>query len=51
MEIPDEDNVRPVDPVQNMRLMDDPMEFHHHVVEEDPELELAIALRMSSSVN
>jgi hypothetical protein len=48
MEIPDEDNVRPVDPVQNMRLMDDPMEFHHHVVEEDPELELAIALSIAS---
>ena len=48
MEIPDDADVRPMDPVQNMRLMDDPMDFHHHVVEEDPELELAIALSIAS---
>jgi hypothetical protein len=48
MEIPDDADVRPMDPVQNMRLIDDPMDFHHHVVEEDPELELAIALSIAS---
>lgn len=48
MEIPDDDNVRPTDPVQNMRLMDDQMDFHHHIVEEDPELEMAIALSIAS---
>lgn len=49
MEIPDDAEVRPMDPVQNMRLMDDPMDFHyHHIVEEDPELELAIALSIAS---
>ena len=48
MEIPDDDYVRPMDPVQNMRLMDDPMEFTNHVVEEDPELQMAIAMSIAT---
>ncbi len=43
----EEDNVRLADPVQHMRLMDDVM-IQDHVVEEDPELEVAIAMSIAS---
>lgn len=41
------DSVRLADPVQHMRLMDDVM-IQGHVVEEDPELEVAIAMSIAS---
>ena len=40
------DNVRPPDHVQNMRLMEE--NVFHEVVEEDPELEFAIAMSIAS---
>ncbi len=48
MEIPDgDDSVRPADAVQQMRLLD-PAPFVAPIVEDDPELEMAIALSIAS---